>query len=323
MGETKTCLIVGLGQIGMGYDMDVAADGGVYTHARAISKHPAFELAGGVDPAALPRQRFQTKYGAPAFDDIGVAMAAVRPQVVVIATPAEMRLAHIMAVLAGHRPEMLICEKPLAFDLAEGEEIIRQCESARVATFVNYIRRSDPGTIEVHRRLKSGEIALPVKGTFWYSKGLFNNGSHFLNLLQYWLGEVSEFTVLDPGRRWGGVDPEPDVHVRFENGSVVLQAAWEEAFSHYGGELLSPSGRLTYRDGGSSISWQTASASGPGRLAPEVENIDNDMDRYQLQVYEQLSRFMTGRQHELCSGREALATLKVISAMAERCGDMP
>lgn len=326
MNDKKRCLIIGLGQIGMGYDFDSAADGGVYTHARAIDLHPTFELVGGVDPAEGQRQRFEAKYGARAFADVGSAMDAIRPQVVIIATPADMHRCHVDAVLAQHRPEILICEKPLAFDLGEGEAIIRGCEDAGVPVFVNYIRRSDPGALEVRRRFEAGEIAVPVKGAFWYSKGFINNGSHFLNLLQDWIGEVKRFTVLNPGRRWAGVDPEPDVQIEFERGTVVMQAAWEEAFSFYGGELLSPSGRLSYGDGGSSISWKGLSPNGggggQGQLSVEVENIENDMDRYQLQVYEQLSRFLTGQPHELCSGREALATLRVVSAIAERCGDM-
>ena len=29
----------------------------------------------------------------------------------------------------------------------------------------------------------------PIKGVCWYSKGLLNNGSHFINLLEFWLGD--------------------------------------------------------------------------------------------------------------------------------------
>src|SRR2546428_243397 len=82
-------------------------------------------------------------------------------------------------------------------------------------------------------QLLSGEIALPVKGVVWYSKGLFNNGSHFINLLQDWLGDVREVRVIESGRWWGGLDPEPDLLVSFAHGSVCVLAAREEHFSHY------------------------------------------------------------------------------------------
>lgn len=324
MTKPKRCLIVGLGQIGAGYDIDAGPDGGIYTHARAIALHPDFELAGGVDPVEPSRSRFVSKYGVQAYDSIAVAMHTLQPDIVVIATPADMHLPHVREVLAAGAPSVVICEKPLAFDEAEGEALVRHCEEAGVALFANFIRRSEPGTIEVRRRIEAGEIAAPLKGSFWYSKGLFNNGSHFINLLQFWLGEVKGHTIIDRGRRWAHADPEPDVRIQFENGTVVMQAAWEENFSFYGGELLSPAGRLSYSQGGRGIGWQgvrrDGSFSGYRVLSSEIESIANDMDRYQWHVYEQLSRFMTGKSFQLCSGREALMTLKIVSAMGGRYG---
>lgn len=320
MIEPKRVLVVGLGQIGAGYDLDAPVDGGVYTHARAASRHPAFTLSGGVDPAAAQRERFEAHYTAPGFPGIAEAMQALRPKVVAIASPADMHLQHVREVLAAGQPDVILCEKPLALTAAEGEQLVKSCDEADVGLFVNFIRRSEPGAVDVARRIAAGTIQAPLKGAFWYSKGLYNNGSHFINLLQYWLGDVRETAVLDKGRRWAGVDPEPDVRLVFERGTVVLQAAREEAFSFYGGEFVSPSGRLLYGSGGSSIAWQGVvrddNFAGYSVLSPVVENIHNDMDRYQWHVYEQLSRCISGQAHELCSGGEALATLRVVSAIA-------
>ncbi len=43
---TYRVLIVGLGQIGLGYDLGGAPAEQVYSHARAVSRHPAFTLVG-------------------------------------------------------------------------------------------------------------------------------------------------------------------------------------------------------------------------------------------------------------------------------------
>jgi len=221
-------------------------------------------------------------------------------------------------------PAVILCEKPLALSEADGDLLVRRCEQAGVKLFVNFIRRSDPGAVEIHRRIQIGEIATPLKASFWYSKGLYNNGSHFINLLQFWLGEVGDYMVLDHGRRWANSDPEPDVRLRFDRGTVVLQAAREESFSFYGGEILSASGRLSYSNGGRNIGWQGVrldeNFSGYRFLSPEVQSIDNDMDRYQWHVYEQLGQFLAGAAFQLCSGQEALATLRVVAAIAGRYG---
>ena len=43
------CLIIGLGQIGMGYDFNLEPAHYILSHAQAFSEHPEFELVGGVD----------------------------------------------------------------------------------------------------------------------------------------------------------------------------------------------------------------------------------------------------------------------------------
>ena len=54
----EKCLVIGLGQIGMGYDLDCDPNTSVYSHARAISLHPDFELVGAVDLSQLLRSTF-------------------------------------------------------------------------------------------------------------------------------------------------------------------------------------------------------------------------------------------------------------------------
>ncbi|MFN3569202.1 MAG: hypothetical protein ACK4VX_02955, partial [Polaromonas sp.] len=103
---------------------------------------------------------------------------------------------------------------------------------------------------------------------------------------------------------------EPDVHVVFAKGEMVFLAAWEEAFSHYTVELLSPSGRLRCEQGGDVIHWQAAEAlDGHQALSSQPRVIDTGMSRYQWHVTDQLARSMTGMQPVLCSGEEALVTL--------------
>jgi predicted dehydrogenase len=153
-----------------------------------------------------------------------------------------------------------------------------------------------------------------VKGVVWYSKGFLHNASHFFNLLEYWLGAAHEGQVLNRGRALGTVDAEPDVEVNFALGSVVFLAVREECFSHYTVELLAPTGRLRYEQGGRQIEWQAVrqdeSLPAYRVLQTPPESIASGMKRYQWHVTEQLARALEGREAKLCSGTEALQTLK-------------
>ena len=305
-------LVVGLGQIGMGYDLLLEAEL-IYSHARAFARHPAFELVGGVDPDAERRAVFEQTYACPAYADIGAALVARAVDVVTIAVPTSYHQAALMEILEHARPQAILCEKPLADDLGAAQAMVDACASKGVTMYANYIRRSDPGAIEVERRIACGLIEAPLKGVVWYSKGLRHNGSHFLNLLEYWLGPVRKMAVIQPGRLLQDGDAEPDLDITFERGRAVFLAAREEDFSHYTVELIAANGRLRYERGGARIEWQSIAKDeqldGYTRLSELPEVIPSDMGRYQWHVADQLAAVLQGRVAQLCTGTEALISL--------------
>lgn len=311
------CVIVGLGKIGMGYDIDSGLEAGsVYSHAKAFSLHPSFQLVCAVDPSGSKRGIFSKHFGLSAYPDVQQAACEGAADVVVIASPTQEHFRAIGDVVSHLAPRVILCEKPLSYSLADANCMVEACESKNVKLYVNYMRRSDPGAIEIKARIDSGSIATPLKGIAWYSKGFLHNGSHFFNLLEYWLGDFVTAKIISPGRILEGEDCEPDVQVEFERGSVVFLAAREEAFSHYTVELLSQSGRLRYEQGGELVAWQSVDddPNFPGyrilRSTPDL--IENDMGRYQLNVVDQLANALANRQSFLCTGREALATLNAM-----------
>lgn len=314
-------LIVGLGQIGMGYDLELDPQRYVYTHARAFSQHLGFHLLAAVDPDAGRRQVFEQTFKAPAYATLGAALAHHRPDLVVIATPTAQHKEALQEVLGHSSPVAVLCEKPLSYDLEEGQWMATACAEKDVKLYVNYMRRADPAVAEVKRRLQDWGGGNPVKGVVWYSKGLLHNGSHFFNLLEYWLGHMTGCASINSGRLWAQVDPEPDVSVKFERGEVVFLAAWEEAFSYYSIELLSPKGRLRYEQGGCLVEWRASDADplleNHRSLSDLPEMIENEMDRYQWNVAEQLARSMAGHSFHLCTGNEALDTLVALKKVMD------
>lgn len=311
-------LIIGLGQIGMGYDMHLPPETHVYTHARAFHLHPSFHLVGAVDPDKRKCSQFEETYHVPGFVSLNEALDILSVDVVVIASPTQFHGEILFEVLKLCQPKAVMCEKPLSYDVEEGRRMVQMCETQSVALYVNYMRRSDPGAITVKQMIDSGEVGGTIKGVAWYSKGFLHNGSHFFNLLEYWLGEVQKIEVLDAGRSWNDMDPEPDVRVVFDKGIVVFFAAWEEAFSHYTIELLSPNGRLRYEREGALIEWQSVEADavfeGYRTLACSPMRIETDMTRFQMNVVAQLANAIEGNGKSwLCTGSQALNTIEVMS----------
>lgn len=310
---TYPVALVGLGAIGMGYDLAVSRVDRVCTHAKALSSHGAFGPIIGIDPDAERRKTFQRAYGGPAYSDISEALRAYEPVVVVIAAPTVTHGDLLDAVLNRSRPRLILCEKPLAEEPSVARRMVEACETKAVALYVNYMRRSDPAVCAVKRMLDLGEIESPTKGVVWYSKGLIHNGSHLVDLMRHWLGPVVSAHLVRRGRRWEDGDPEPDFVLDFARASVSFHAAWEERYSHYEVELLGQNGRLRYAQGGERVEWQAVvddpDFAGYRVLDPSPRRLPADMGRYQLNVVAELAAALEGRAALLCEGRDALQTL--------------
>lgn len=122
----------------------------------AILAEERSHLAGIVtrDPAkAAP-------YGVPAFTTLEAALRESEAAAVYVASPVFLHAPQSIAALAAHRH--VLCEKPLAMNLAEAKRIVAQaCESHRTLG-VAYYRRSYP---KIHRAMElmgRGVIGQPV-----------------------------------------------------------------------------------------------------------------------------------------------------------------
>ena len=244
-------------------------------------------------------------------------MRELSPNLVVVATPTALHLETVNAVFATGRPVAMLCEKPLAYDLEKARQISAACTQNGCALYVNFFRQAEPGVTEIRARLADGRIGNPLKGTVWYSKGMFNSGVHLLSLLQNLLGDVKAIKLINAGRLWKGIDPEPDVDLTFATGRVVFLAAREEDFFHNTIELIAPNGRLRYDYGGAKVIWQGIKEDthliGYRRLSEIGETIPVDFDRIQWYVAEQLAAALEGRPAQLISGADALRTQEVLA----------
>jgi predicted dehydrogenase len=317
---TYKAMVVGLGQIGMGYDLYADPQDRIATLARAFSEHKAYDLVCAVDPNSASRDLFQAHYAVPAFENIEAAIENTNPDVVAIAVPTSMHYPVFSQLMKLGIFKSILCEKPLSHDLIEATAMVRLASDSRSLLFTNYMRRCDSAVREVRRRIVSKEIIGPIKGICWYSKGLFNNGSHFLNLFQYWLGNVLSFKIIDSGRLWEGCDPEPDVQIKFESGEIYFHAAREENFSHCSVELIATNGRLRYERG--SMIWQSTVQDdnnvGYIVLNSNAEVVRSDAARLQWVVMDQMARHLAGENTSICTGSQGLSTIQVLTQIREK-----
>ena len=228
-------VIVGLGAIGQGYDYDHEGSDLILTHAAGFFHHPGYDLIAGVDPSPIQRDRFETKYCRPCYKDLDSLFCNHRPEVISIAVPTHLHFPIFEEVMA-YSPRAVLCEKPIATNTTEARKMVSLAESKSCALLINYMRRFDPGVIELNKILKNKVIGNLYKINVWYSKGLINNGSHYLDLLLFLLGAAAHVRIIDRGRLWANSDPEPDLLIQIGEIPIYFLALREECYSF--GEIV-------------------------------------------------------------------------------------
>lgn len=318
---TYKVLIAGLGNIGLGYDLSSSLPGSIKTHSRAFYMHDEFELIAGVDPSENARNKFKDIYNCKSYEKLKTALQEQQPDVVVVATPTDLHLEDIKTIVSNSSPRAILCEKPLAMKREECREILNICSKKNIDIYVNYIRRTDPAVIEIKSMLETGIIEKPVKAVVRYSKGFLHNGSHFFEMLNYWLGDRTSSQVLNTGRKLPTGDSEPDVHVKFKDGDVTFLSSPDEQLSYFSIELLSPNGRLTYEKGGNEINWyplEQHSNTDVKLIKPEALSIQSDLLQYQFHVAEHLYKALEKKEHNLCTGKRAFKIIDQMLSVLEK-----
>ena len=185
--------IIGLGNIGARYDLPNPKLN--LTHASAISSDSRFILVGGSDQNVVFRKDFEKVYRTPSFESISDLMNVVSPDAVVVATRTESHIENLIELGDYPNVKFILCEKPIAGGTNGLTDILSRASLHGQKIVVNYQRRTESASKKIRKLISEKEFGSFLGGTGHYSGGYFNNGSHMLDLLEWWLG--SEFGAIN------------------------------------------------------------------------------------------------------------------------------
>ncbi len=222
---------LGLGLIGCG-------DFGRFC-LEAVAELPEVRVVGVADSRQDAAQRCAAAMGLRAFRTPEDLIECEDVDFVHLATPPSTHRELAMAAIAAGKH--VLCEKPLALTVGQGDEMLQAARKAGVMIPVNFVLRHAPVTDLVKAVIDSGVLGrvlaarltncakdtpLPPEHWFWdkaISGGIFiEHGVHFFDLYRYWLGEGQ---VIDG-------------HVESREGTVQADRA-TCTVHHEGGALVS------------------------------------------------------------------------------------
>ncbi len=135
-------------------------------HLSALQKMEELELVAACDVMQATLDRRAEEFTMPrTFTDLSAMLEEVRPEVVAVATQTRQHREVVLACAeAGVRG--ILCEKPLALDLAECDEMLDACTRHGVQMAVNHQGHLRPTTLRAQAMVEQGVIGdlLVVRG---------------------------------------------------------------------------------------------------------------------------------------------------------------
>ena len=249
--QSLNVLLIGCGNIAGGFDAARPPEAAPLTHVGAYREHSGFTLAACVEPDALRREAFMARWNiARGHADLGGLAADTGTfDVVSICSPTDLHDAHLEAV-RQLRPRLVFCEKPVTPSLARTRHWVHRLSSDGILLAVNHNRRWAPDVVRLREELRQGAWGTVRSITGHYNKGVLNNGSHLVDLIQFLQGPLECMSVGTPVHdAW---DNDPSIPALLRCGSVPVQLCAGDAsdYALFELDIVASGGVVSMRDGG-------------------------------------------------------------------------
>ena len=125
-------------------------------HVRVYSEMPDTELVGVADADTQTAELLTRRYGGRVYSDYVKLLDECKPDAVTIAVPTADHLDVALQVIA--RKIHLLIEKPIAFDVNQGLQILTAAERANVRLMVGHVERFNPAVVALKAHLANREL---------------------------------------------------------------------------------------------------------------------------------------------------------------------
>lgn len=300
-------------------------------HLQSYASMPDVEIVAVADLDPVRADEQARTYGAKAYTDALAMVANERLDAVSICTPPKSHLALTRA--AAEAQTHVLCEKPMAPNLADCDAMVGVCRAAGVRLMIAQKKRFHP-LVQRLKDLTRGELGSIRWAVVKYALGrvpmdwfwdeadgggpIQENSIHAVDLLRYLMGDVS--MVMAAGGNLFNPEHAPQIDtaavtLQFEKGGIAAlglgQATeWSVADEHFffacdGGEARF-SGRFDVP-----IHWWMARRNGE----PQTETVEPD-DCFDREIAHFLHCVRTGEE-PLVTGQDARNSVAVTVAIKE------
>lgn len=215
--------------------------------AEAMQSCKKAKLTGLISGTPSKIKTWQAKYNIPdsnCYDYTNFDRIKDNPEIDAVYVITPNSLHHSQVIRVAKAGKHVICEKPMAVNAKEGQEMIDACKKANVKLLVGYRMHFEPKTLEIIRMRKEGELGkiLFFQGLCGFRIGdptqwrlnrqlagggaMMDIGIYAINGARYMVGEepvwvTAQETKTDPVKFKEGVDETIQFQFGFPSGAVA------------------------------------------------------------------------------------------------------
>ncbi|MBC2603211.1 Gfo/Idh/MocA family protein [Puniceicoccus vermicola] len=314
-----------------------------YGHIPAILEVPDLELVALYDPTESRLQAMQERYAIPhAFSNLDDFFAS-GIEAVTITSPAPCHRDNVIDCARHQLP--VLCEKPLAMDRAEGEEMVAAMRAAGLTLYTGFCYRFSPSALKIRELVRAGAIGAvrslrliynwSMAGKYMEVPGggkrihqrrearmlegghMVDCGTHQIDLAQFWLGSpvvryagqgawVDEFEA--PDHMWLHLDHANGAHTMVEMSYSYTHTSARKC-SLFTYELIGTEGILRYDRDSKSFTMENGAGHHDFPWHPEKE--------FRGMYREWARALRSGKSDLLTSGEEGIRVADIARSATE------
>jgi len=313
--------LIGCGKIGSEFDDHPRVEG-IYSHAGAYAAHAQTQLVAVCDLDQNRLERCASRANVKArFGDYQKMLAEARPDIVSVCTPDATHYDVLRDVINTPGVQAIFAEKPLALEIEQAREVVDAADARGILLAVNYTRRYSNAYRELRQSLENGEFGRVQAVSGYYTKGILHNGTHWLDLARYLLGEI--VAVMGTGAQAGaGVDPTLNGTIEFADGvkACLHGCTFDDEVSFFEMDIVGTRGRVRLEDSGHLLRFYRLADNSQYagfRKFTQIREADGELGFAMLTAVEDLAHALATQTQPRCTGRDALVALTAAVALRD------
>jgi predicted dehydrogenase len=240
--------IIGLGRIGAqkgNWKKSLSP----FTHAQGYSSHKKFELVALVDSDSKKISTAKKIYpNALFYSSVKKMLKEQNPDIVSVCSPTQTHKKFVLEPALCNTP-VIFCEKPIAYTLKDAKQMINACKKSKSKLFINHQRHFDPLVQKWTQKIRKGKLGKVYQAHAYYNHGLFNNGTHIIDLLMMMFGKPEKVVARTNNKTSiNKEDKNVDGLLIFKNDLVVSLHSFPKNYSQFGVSVFTDKGMVNFSD---------------------------------------------------------------------------